>query len=441
MRRPDAVLALWFVLLTAPAVAGELRATDPEIAELKLEIQELRQMLLALEKRLVELDRYGAAPQPARTTLPVPTPQPARSAPTWRENLQNPAIGVVFLATGNTSLSHENEVNGFDLSEAELSFQSVVDPLAKVDLFIAFPADESPEVEEAYATTLSLPGPLQLRGGRFKTRFGKWNTLHNHAFFTVDRPDALELLLGEESLTYDGISFSVLIPNPWDVYLESVTEIGTAREGVSFNSSERNLTYQQHLSALFDLTANATLEVGLSGATGRTGPSEQLAEDIAAAGLGPALDPLDELDSMLLGADITYKWKPLQRNAYRSFLWQTEVLSSHQDRQELTVRDTLETESVSSLGGYSYAEYQFTRRWRLGVRFDWSEFPDDDEDRIRAGSAVARFRFSEFQEIRFQYKYTDRNDGAAMRFDDETDDHRIFLQWIPLIGAHGAHKY
>jgi len=170
MRRPGAVLALWFVLLAAPAVAGELRATDPEIAELKLEIQELRQMLLALEKRLVELDRYGAAPQPARTTLPVPTPQPARSAPTWRENLQNPAIGVVFLATGNTSLSHENEVNGFDLSEAEISFQSVVDPLAKVDLFIAFPADESPEVEEAYATTLSLPGPLQLRGGRFKTR-------------------------------------------------------------------------------------------------------------------------------------------------------------------------------------------------------------------------------------------------------------------------------
>ncbi len=440
MRRPGAVLALWYVLLAAPVVAGEPQATD-QIAELKLEIQELRQMLLALEERLTELDRSAAAPPPVRTTLPVPTPPPAARAPTWRQNLQNPAIGVVFQATGNTSLSREDEANGFDLSEAEVSFQSVVDPLAKVDLFIAFPADESPEVEEAYATTLSLPGPLQLRGGRFKTRFGKWNTLHNHAFFTVDRPDVLELLLGEESLTYDGVSFSVLIPNPWDVYLESVTEIGTAREGVSFNSSERNLTYGQHLSALFDLTPNATLEVGLSGATGKTGPSEQLEEDIDAAGPGAALDPLHSLDSTLLGADITYKWKPLQRNAYRSFLWQTEVLRSHQDRQEFTARDTLETGSVSSLGGYSYAEYQFARRWRLGVRFDWSEFPDDDEDRTRAGSAVARFQLSEFQEIRFQYKYTDRNDGAAMRFDDETDDHRIFLEWIPSIGAHGAHKY
>jgi hypothetical protein len=440
MRRPGAVLALWCVLLAAPVVAGEPQDTD-QIAELKLEIQELRQMLLALEKRLSELDRSVAAPPSAQTTQPVPTPQPARSAPTWRENLQNPAIGVVFQATGNTSLDHEDEANGFDLSEAELSFQSVVDPLAKVDLFIAFPADESPEIEEAYATTLSLPGPLQLRGGRFKTRFGKWNLLHGHAYYTVEKPDVLKLFLGEESLTYDGVSFSVLIPNPWDVYLESVTEIGTAREGVSFNSSERNLTYQQHLSAVFDLTPNTTLEVGLSGATGRTGPSGELEEDIDDAGLGSTLDPRRALDSTLVGADITYKWKPLQRNAYRSFLWQTEILRSHQDRQELTARDTLETESVSSLGGYSYAEYQFTRRWRLGARFDWSEFPDDDEDRIRSGSAVVRLQLSEFQEIRFQYKYTDRNDGAATRFDDETDDHRIFLEWIPFIGAHGAHKY
>ena len=86
MRRPGAVLALWCVLLAVPVVAGEPQTTD-QIAELKLEIQELRQMLLALEKRLTELDRSAAARPPAQTTLPVepvPTPQPARRAPTWR---------------------------------------------------------------------------------------------------------------------------------------------------------------------------------------------------------------------------------------------------------------------------------------------------------------------------------------------------------------------
>jgi hypothetical protein len=48
---------------------------------------------------------------------------------------------------------------------------------------------------------------------------------------------------------------------------------------------------------------------------------------------------------------------------------------------------------------------------------------------------------SEFQEIRLQYKRTSRNDDAALRFDGERDDSRIFFQWIPVIGAHGAHKY
>jgi hypothetical protein len=441
MRAASTILALGCILLTGAAFAAESQSTEQEIKALRSEVQQLRQMLLALEKRLAELDRPAPSAPAPELEPSVPLPEPARTAPTWRENLQNPAIGVVFQATALTSLSREEDSNGFDLSEAEISFQSVVDPLARVDLFVAFPADESPEIEEAYATTLSLPGPLELRGGRFKTRFGKWNRLQSHAYFTVEKPDALELFLGEESLTYDGISFSVLIPNPWDVYVESVTEIGTAREGASFNSSERNLTYQQHLSALFDLTSNATLEVGATGAVGRTGPSEQLEDDIDDAGLDSVLQPRRELDSKLLGADLTYKWKPLGRNAHRSFLWQTEVLRSRQEREHLTAGNRLKIADVSSLGGYSYAEYQFTKRWRLGTRFDWSEFPDDDEARIRAGSAVVRLHLSEFQEIRFQYKYTDRNDAAAIRFGDETDDHQIFLEWIPSIGAHAAHKY
>ena len=55
-----------------------------------------------------------------------------------------------------------------------------VDPYFKFDANIVFGAD-GVEVEEAYATTLALPGNLQVRAGQFLTRFGRINPTHPHA--------------------------------------------------------------------------------------------------------------------------------------------------------------------------------------------------------------------------------------------------------------------
>jgi hypothetical protein len=434
-----------------PAAAQEAAApaTAEEIAALRREIQALRDQVATLRR---QVDSLGA-PAAAGAFVPVPaapsaTPGAVPEAPTLpgavavtrRQNLLNPAISAVFQAIGNTSLRRESDASGFDLSEAELAFQSAVDPFTKVDLFLAFPAGETPEIEEGFITTLALPGPLQLKGGRFKSAFGKWNTLHAHQFFTVEKPNVLENFFGEESLTSDGLSLSVLIPNPWDLYLDALTEVGTALEGIGFNGQRRNLTYLEHLAAFFNPTVNSTVEVGLTAAFGKTGASDSLIQAIDDADLTGTLAPRDELDSRVRGIDLTWKWKPLQRNVYRSFLWQTEVLTSRRDVEVLSGL-ALEPAVVSSLGGYSYLEAQFTKRWRFGARFDLSDFPDAEGDRERALSAVVRFQPSEFQEIRFQVKRTARNDGAALRFDGDEEDTRLFFEWIPVIGAHGAHKY
>lgn len=421
-----------------PARAGE--AEDLEV--LRREVQQLRDEVRLLKEQIAALQPVMppavAAPEAPPPEAPAPSPGPAPLPKA--ASLLNPAISAVFQAIGQTSVTGEDDANGFDLSEAEVAFQSAVDPYAKVDLYLSFPAGETPEVEEAAVTTLSLPASLQLKGGRFKNAFGKWNTLHTHAFFTVERPDALVNFLGHESLTTDGLSLSWLIPNPWGLYLESVTEAGTALEGASFNGSRRNLTYAEHLGAFFDLSADATLETGLTATLGSSGPSEELSAGIDEAGLAGTLSPAEELSSRVYGTDLTYKWKPLDRNLYRSFLWQTEFLLSRQDREELDPAGVLVPLGVSSLGGYTYAEWQTAKRWRVGGRFDLSGFPDDEQARLWAGSAVLRFQPSEFQEIRFQYKHTRRNAEAALRFDGDEDD-RIYVEWIPVIGAHGAHKY
>src|SRR5262245_27759558 len=257
--------ALAAIALVGPAAAAEQPppAAPPSAAEvdaLRRELQALKEQMADLQKKLEALSAEGAGgPAPGATgasatpgapeATAAPNPEPAQSTPPLApsgvaksQNVMNPAISGVFQLIGNSALGGRDDANGFDLSEAEVAFESTVDPYAKMNLYLSFPADESPEVEEGYAQTLALPGGLQLKGGRFKTAFGKWNTLHTHAFPTVERPDVLQNFFGEESLTNDGLSLSWLIPNPKGLYLDATTEVGTARAGTAFNSEARALT-------------------------------------------------------------------------------------------------------------------------------------------------------------------------------------------------------
>lgn len=445
------------ILMTVTGAAGAQEpATSDDLAALRREIEQLKEQIGILKEQVQTLIGAAAAPQQAPATTATPgTGEPAApeapaqagappavaAAPARTPSLLNPAISGVFQTIGSTSFDGADDENGFDLSEAEVAFQAAVDPYARMDLYLAFPVDETPEVEEGYVSSLSLPHSLMVKGGRFKSTFGKWNTLHTHAFFTVDRPLALEQHFGDESFTNDGLGLSVLISNPWGVYLESVTEVGTAREGPAFNSAERDITYLEHLSGVFDLSPNATLEVGLSAAFGRTGPTESLLEILDDPNFPVALEPSQNLDSTVTGVDVTFKRKPLQRNTYRAFLWQTEFLKSHRHVETVGPFLTLEEDSVTSTGGYTYLEGQFTKRWRFGGRYDWTELPEDSGAMLRSGSAVVRFVPSEFQEIRFQISQIHRNGTAADLLHEDDDDTRLFFEWIPVIGAHGAHKY
>jgi hypothetical protein len=439
------------VILLASGAAHAAEADD--VASLKREVEALKAEVGALKEALAALQAQTAsqasaaapaAPPSPAPEAPAPTgaaafPYPAANAPARSQNLMNPAISAVFQFIGNT-FTDRQDANGFDLSEAEVALESVVDPYAKMNLYLTFPAEGSPDVEEGYVSTLSLPASLQLKGGRFKEALGKWNTLHTHAFPTVDQPDVLTNLLGPESLTNDGLSLSWLIPNPKGLYLESITEVGTARENVAFNSEERALTYGEHLSAFFNTTANSTIETGVSAFLGQTGPTEALIGAIGAAGLTGTLQPDPRLDSEVDGIDVTWKWKPLQQNTYHSFLMQTEALQTRRQVQTLQGA-ALVDDNVRSTGGYFYVEDQWVKRWRAGARFDMTGFPDSTTDRLWSATGVVKFQPSEFQELRFEVKHTRRNPGAAARLDTDQDDTQFFFEWIPIIGAHGAHKY
>jgi hypothetical protein len=464
------VVILTALMLAAGGPADARQASETEtLAELRREIAELRSQVRALQEQMAVLSAgqsQGAPAAPAGSpstpaasgsaaTAAVPpdsaapdaagaAPQPSGSpsgVTRAGSSIFNPAISAVFQFIGSDSLSHDADDDGFSLSEAEIALQSAVDPYARVDLFLAFTAEGEAEVEEGTVTATALPGGLQLKGGRFKSTLGKWNRWHPHQFHTVDAPDVLGALFGEESLTADGVSVSWLVPGTRSVFLESTTEVGNTSNEVTFNAEGADPMLLQHLGSVFTLTANATLGLGVTAAAGRAGATGPLLAALEEAGLAGILEPDTDLRSRVLGADLTYKWKPLSRNTYRSALLQAEAIASRRDIEVLD-GTTLRRVTSDIWGGYAYGEYQFAKRWRGGVRYDRTEFPGLEGASQRALSAVLRIAPTEFQQFRIQFKRTSRSrEAATLFFDDEQDDHQVFIEWIPAIGAHAAHPY
>ena len=136
--------------------------------------------------------------------------------------------------------------------------------------------------------------------------------------------------------------------------------------------------------------------------------------------------------------DMTLRWKPLETGLYRSFIWRTEALYSDrklpQETSLLTGAVTNPERRLYRRGIYSYVEFQPARRWKFGVRGDYSEDPEKaDESITRAVSPYITFTLSEFNRFRIQYE------NKLLPGDDV--EHRVFFQWTVVLGPHGAHPF
>jgi len=391
---------LLFAIVTTYAQNG-VRDTIPEnTKETKYNQEKISDSLLLLQIQ-------NEMREPTGPSTPQPTQQrTAISA--------NPLISVIGDFQG---LYRSYDSHNFDavLNEAEFSFQSVVDPYARADFFYSVGQDLatgefSSEIEEAYITTLSLPAHLQLKAGRFKQQLGRINPIHSHALPFIDMPDAYVNFFGEEGLKGDGFSLSWLLPN--QKFFQELTIEGTnVVESPSFERSKKNnYLYLVHLKNFWDLSANATLELGLTAMTGE--------------------NPIGKTTK--IGAvDLTYKWKPVQYNTYKSVTFQNELYYSHAK---------LDSTNVNALGFYSMLNVQLSRRYFLVGRFDYSNTPYSKEFIQKSGSLTLGWYATEFQKIELGTKYTTMNQ-ALEENDYDKNFAQAFLRWIFVIGSHGAHAY
>lgn len=337
---------------------------------------------------------------------PPPQPRVAASA--------NPNLSVIGDFRG---LYRSYGKHNFDavLNEVEFSFESVIDPYARADFFFSVGEDAatgefSSEIEEGYLTTLSLPAHLQLKAGRFKQDVGRINPVHSHALPFVDVPDAYASFFGEEGLKGDGLSLSWLVPNK-SFFQELTFEATNVGESPSFERSKKNnFLYLAHLKNFWDLSPNTTLEFGITGING-----ENLFRKI----------------TNMLAFDVTYKWKPVQFNTYKSVTFQNEFYYSHAN---------LDSTDVNAIGLYSMLNVQVAKRLFLVGRYDYSNTPYSNDFVQQSGSLTLGWFATEFQKIEGEFKHTHTNQ-ALEENNSEKDYSQFLLRWIFVIGSHGAHMY
>jgi hypothetical protein len=278
-------------------------------------------------------------------------------------------------------------------------------------------------LEEGFLTLTELPGGLLTRVGKMRAAFGKVNTLHNHILTWTDRPLVTQNLVGgEDGIDDAGISVARLIPNPW-IFLEATGQIfrGSAGEDNAgtalFQSTQRGeLSYVGHVRAYHDITEDANIDLGFSYAHGHNGVSN-----------GNDADPAS-LVTQLYGIDATYRWKPLARSVYHSFVARSEVIWSRRDQANGL---------QSANGFYASADYQLGRRWFSGVRLDRSAHATDAALTDSGFSATITYWPSEFSQVRAQYRYTKYETAPSIT----SNANELLFQFQFSIGAHGAHPF
>lgn len=460
---------------TAAAVALAFVSTPPALAQSSADIQEIRRQiermkedyetrLRALEERLKEAEaKAGQAESQAAQARSQAAAVTQRRA----ENAFNPGASLI-LQGRYANLKQDPETyringfipsggevgpgeRGFSLSESELNIFANIDPYFRGSLSAALTPENEVEIEEAYFQSLSLPQGFTLKGGRFFSDVGYLNQFHQHAWDFIDPPLPYRAFFGRQ-LSDDGVQLKWIAPTPF--FLEIGGEIGRGR---SFPGSDRNKngvslgTVFGHIGG--DLGVSHNWRLGLSHV--RTSPVGRAYEDEDSTGT-PVANAFTGR-SRLWVADLIWKWAPDGNPAQRNFKFQAEyfrrtekgALTFDQDAASLgPITDRFDSRQS---GWYAQAVYQFMPRWRVGTRYDRLE-----HDRVNIGqvlngtltaadfpilnpynpelyTAMIDWSPTEFSRVRLQYARDKSRQG-------EPDD-QFFLQYILVLGAHGAHKF
>src|SRR5213594_2679414 len=442
------VLVLVFVVLCA--VLAPAAATAQDAAALRREIEQLQKQLQSVTERLQRLEA-----QPPATPAPAPGAAPSTAPPSAIDVLRprqpfalyqqrgsgqllfdmgiagdfvgNITSGSVERAGGGTFAGQENR---FFPREVELSLFGQIDPYASAVVRIeageeARGADTGVHLAEAYVTLLTLPFGTQARLGQVRNRFGYSNEVHEHDLPWVDRPNVMRNFFGGEGLQEKGIEMTLVPDLPF--YIEALGGVFNGDNETAFGrTSLQAPLVTGRLRTFLELGNEHALQLGASVASGQTAA---------------------RLPSTILGWEGRYKYRPdgwlhtvVTLTTEGLYSWRQFNVDVDADGDGVT--DFLDKKQKNRWGWYLGGEIQPWRRWAGGLRFDWSQYPENPGAE-RSIEPYISFWPSEFLRFRAAYKRTDRthrdgfdlNGGSARTVDE------FLFQASFILGAHPAHPF
>ena len=390
----------------------------------------------------------------------APTGAAAGNAPVGPQSgPTNPRLLPDFSAVGDLvgDLSPKGSTQAdnsrFGVREVELAVQAVVDPYFRGDVFLGISDLEKISIEQAFLTTTSLPNQLEAKIGRFLMPFGKQNTTHRHDLHTIEYPWVIQKLLSDDGLKGTGIWGSrVFSPLGFfqEVQLTAVDRLAAPTEGLAasepVNKSLAGLGFSARLRNYIDLSEAQNIEVSFSGITGKREQalSEAYVQQLLAS--GSSFNATNVRQSTF-GADLTYRWRPLQQGLYQSFILQSEVMTQLNDKSPrvpglgcIDICSLVQAPAGSYAGptrnftgAYVFARVQTGQRSFIGSRYDWVQNPENDGRTLNAGSVYLEWFPSEFSKLVAGYEGVSNKGSEFLN--------RLLVQASFSLGPHKPHPF
>ncbi len=357
---------------------------------------------------------------------------------------------------------HDPKQRGFTLQQAELALAGAVDPYFRVDSHITSVIDPEGEtiveLEEAYATSSSLPYGLQLKTGHYLTEFGRINPVHLHDWDWGDQPVVVSRFFGGDGLRAPGARMSWVMPT--DTYTEAIfgAQNASGETVKSFLANEEVYGEEPIGGRLFQERTVRSLEDVLYTARlsqSRTPTEETVLNYGVSALLGPNATGEDS-DTLIYGADFVFLWRPASNDKGWPFFkvqgeWMARVFDAEAQVDDSVLGSPVDipADTLKDNGGFLQALWGFQRGWSTGLRGEYATGSGDsyilatqtfsrDEDYDRADrvrvSPILVYQPSEFTRIRLQYNY-DESDHL-----NTGGEHSVWLTFQTLIGVHQPHR-
>lgn len=362
--------------------------------------------------------------------------------------------------------AHDPKERGFNFQQLELSIGGAVDPFFTGQAHVVVLEDEV-ELEEAYATTSSMPWGLEFKVGYYLTEFGRVNQEHPHSWAWIDQPVVNSRFFGGDGMRGAGARLGWLTPAPW--YSEfllgmqdadgdlMVSFLGEGHDHGDEHGHEEEEDEEHHF------------EEGIGGRPIHDRETRSLEEFVYSFRWVNGLDLTDTVSTQfgvstvygpnytgddaytwIYGADLVLKLHPLDRP--RPLLtWQTEVMQRdyHADSYVTEDDDVFPEDVLRDWGLYTQVLHNLNREWSWGVRYEYvtaegasfeeAERIDFDHDPNRDSrhrvSPLIVWHPTEFSRLRLQYNY-----DVAEHL-EENNAHSLWLGFEFLLGSHPAHSY